>query len=270
LQPASYPPPAVWIGIDTTLRDNLAETRDESRALTPAPERPTTPATIDSASTSTPTVSDRRLAPTPSRDDAPDSAPGPTPTSPADHVLPCEAATGAVLSVMPGRGGRSDLIAAARRAAQAASEGIAGGDEPRAAPELAAVAPAGSSARLQVLIGATAAILIVLGLLQIAMIMVSPSDETALIMPSYTVVSPDVLPNVPGLAGVGEPTVAASAPDPFLTESTPEAETTGKVRLSPAVRNGAADTAAAAAASVKPTPSALGTNLDLAMPGPAQ
>jgi len=142
-------------------------------------------------------------------------------------------AGGAKLSVMPDRGGRSDLIAAARRAAQAASGGAASGHD-ACAPELAVLSPASGIGRLHPLIGATAAILIVLGLIQI---LVSPADETTLMMPSHTALGPDALPALgPGLASV-----------PAITASEPEA--TGKVRLSPAATNG---TAAATAASTIP------------------
>ena len=153
-------------------------------------------------------------------------------------------AGGAKLSVMPDRGGRSDLIAAARRAAQAASGGAASGHD-ACAPELAVLSPASGIGRLHPLIGATAAVLIVLGLIQI---LVSPADETTLMMPSHTALGPDALPALgPGLASV--PAITASAADPFLSASTPEPEATGKVRLSPAATNG---TAAATAASTIP------------------
>ncbi len=113
------------------------------------------------------------------------------------------------------------------------------------------------------MIGATAAILIVLGLLQIARIALNPSTETALVTPSY--VAPDVAPSdVRELARGGEPAFAASEAPPLHPGSAPDLEVTGKVPLSTGT------TASAAAAAVKPVPSVVGTNLDLAMPRPAQ
>jgi hypothetical protein len=186
--------------------------------------------------------------------------------APADQVPASESGIGAAkLSVMPDPGGRSDLIAAARRAAQAASGDVVTAHDASAAAQTAVLVPAGGIARLHVLIGATAAILIVIGLLQIARMMVNPSAETALITPSNVV--PAVLPsNVPELASAGDPALAASAADPLYPGSAPELEVTGKVTLS----TGASAATAASAASVKPVRSTVGTNLDLAMPRPAQ
>ena len=183
-------------------------------------------------------------------------------TAPADQILASGSGIGAAkLSVMPDPGGRSDLIAAARRAAQAASADVATThDAPVTQP--AVRVPAGSSARLHVLIGATAAILIVLGLLQIARIVLSPSTETAVVTPSY--VAPDVVPSdVRELARGGDRALAASAADPLPPGSAPDLDVTGQVPLS-------SGTVAAAAAAVKSVPSVVGTNLDLAMPRPAQ
>jgi hypothetical protein len=181
--------------------------------------------------------------------------------SPADQVLASESRIGgAKLSVMPDPGGRSDLIAAARRAAH-----VATAHDASAVTQTAVLLPAGGIARLHVLVGATAAILIVLGLLQVARIMVSPSAETALITPGN--VAPAVVPSdVPELASAGDPALAASAADPLHPGSVPELEVTGKVPRS----TGTPAATAASAASVKPVRSAVGTNLDLAMPRPAQ
>jgi hypothetical protein len=166
---------------------------------------------------------------------------------------------------MPDPGGRSDLIAAARRATQSASGDVATTHDASAVTQTTVLVPAGGIARLHVLIGATAAILIVLGLLQVARIMVSPSAETALITPSN--VAPAVVPSdVPELASAGDPALAASAADPLHPGSEPELEVTGKVPRS----TGTPAATDASAASVKPVRSAVGTNLDLAMPRPAQ
>lgn len=211
---------------------------------------PTAPATVNRASVGAATLSNRPLASTTAHDDAKarsSSARGPEPTSSASPVLRSEGtAGGPKLSVMPDRGGRSDLIAAARRAAQATSGGAASGHG-ACAPELALRTPASGIGRLHALIGATAAVLIVLGLIQT---LVSPADETTLITPSNTTLSPDTLPALgPGLARVSVPAIAASTASPFLSTSMPEPEATGKVRLLPAATNG---TAAATAASTIP------------------
>jgi hypothetical protein len=165
---------------------------------------------------------------------------------------------------MPDPGGRSDLIAAVRRAAQVASGDVATAHDASAVTQTAVLVPAAGIARQHVLIGVTAAILIVLGLVQVARIMVSPSAETALITPSN--VAPNLPSDVPELASRGDPTLAASAADPFPPGSAPDLDVTGKVPLS----TGTVAATAATAASVKPVSSAIGTNLDLAMPRPAQ
>jgi len=178
----------------------------------------------------------------------------------ANEVLASDSRIGgAKLSVMPDPGGRSDLIAAARRAAQAGNGDVATAQDTTAATQAAVLVAAGGIARLHVLIGATAAVLIALGLLQIARIMVSPSAETVLVTPSN--VGP-----VPELASGGDPALAASAADPLHLRSALDLDVTGKVPFS----NGTVAATAASAASVRPVPSAVGTNLDLAMPRPAQ
>jgi len=184
----------------------------------------------------------------------------------ADEVLASDSRIGgAKLSVMPDPGGRSDLIAAARRAAQAGNGDVATAQDTTAATQAAVLVAAGGIARLHVLIGATAAVLIALGLLQIARIMVSPSAETVLVTPSN--VGPDIVPStVPELASGGDPALAASAADPLHLRSALDLDVTGKVPFS----NGTVAATAASAASVRPVPSAVGTNLDLAMPRPAQ
>jgi hypothetical protein len=184
----------------------------------------------------------------------------------ADEVLASDSRIGgAKLSVMPDPGGRSDLIAAARRAAQAGNGDVATAQDASAVTQAAVLVAAGGIARLHVLIGATAAVLIVLGLLQIARTMVSPSAETALVTPSN--VGPDLVPStVPELARGGDPALAASVTDPLHLGSAPDLDVTGKVPFS----NGTVAATAASAASVRPVRSAVGTNLDLAMPRPAQ
>jgi hypothetical protein len=97
--------------------------------------------------------------------------------------------------------------------------------------------------RLRVLVSASAAILIVLGLLQI---LVSPADETRLFIPSYTAAGPEALPALGRrLASAAEPAIGDSAADPFLLASVSEPEATGKVRLSPSTTSGTATATAA-------------------------
>jgi hypothetical protein len=183
----------------------------------------------------------------------------------ADQVLASDSRIGgAKLSVMPDPGGRSDLIAAARRAAQGGNGDVATADA-SGATQAAVLVAAGGIARLRVLIGAIAAILIVLGLLQIARIMVSPSAETALVIPSN--VGPDLVPStVPELASGGDPALSTSTADHLHLGSAPDLDVTGKVPFS----SGTVAATAASAASVRLVPSAVGINLDLAMPRPAQ
>src|SRR5262249_25163859 len=134
-----------------------------------------------------------------------------------------------------------------------------------AATKAAVLIAAGGITRLHVLIGATAAILIVLGLLQIARVLVSPSAETALVTPSN--VAPDIVPiDRPELASSGDPTLAGFAANPLRPGSILDWAVTGKVPLS----TGTAAATAASAGAVKSAPAALGTNLDLAMPRHAQ
>jgi hypothetical protein len=183
----------------------------------------------------------------------------------ADEALASDSRIGAKLSVMPDPGGRSDLIAAARRAAQAGNGDVATAYDASAATQAAVVVAAGGIAKLHVLIGATAAVLVVLGLLQIARIIVSPSAETALVSPSNA--GPDLVPSaVPELANGGDPALAASTVGPLHLGSAPDLDVTGKVPFS----NGTVAATAASAASIRPVPSAVGTNLDLAMPRPGQ
>src|SRR5207245_10660260 len=95
----------------------------------------------------------------------------------------------------PGRGGKSDFIAAARRAAQAGRD-VAPANDASAVSKIALATDGSASdvGRLRALIGGTAAILIVVGLLQIARILVAPSDGVKLTMPSNTAVSRDAPP----------------------------------------------------------------------------
>lgn len=172
--------------------------------------------------------------------------------------------SGATLSVMPDAAGRSHLIAAARRATRAGSAGVATGHDAFPITPTTVLVRVGGTARLHLLMGATAAILIVLGFVQIARIMLSPSAETAFITPSN--VTPVVVPSdLPELASAG-PALAAPTADPLHSESAPEVEVTGKVTVT-AVPVAAT---AASAACVNAVPCARRNNLDLAMPRSAQ
>ena len=66
------------------------------------------------------------------------------------------------------------------------------------------------------------------------------------------------------LGVLARPAFAASAAPPLHPGSAPDLEVTGKVPLSTGT------TASAAAVSVRPVPSVVGTNLDLSLPRPGQ
>jgi hypothetical protein len=265
-----------------------------------APEQTATPATAEPDS-SAPTLLSGAVDPNPSHNDALDLGPGAArghkPIASADHVPACESAGaaggGLKLSVMPDRGGRSDLIAAARRAAQAASGGVT--DEMSAIAKIAAGTPARGIGNLHLLIGATAAILLVLGLLQIAGVLVSSSDQTRLIMPTDTAMGLDSAPAaVREPAGVSKPT-APQPPAPSPTPTRPaiffaeggtvpapssnslvpgwttehQPEPSGQASAGVA-SSAAATTAGLTSASVTAAPSPASPKPDLATPRPAQ
>jgi hypothetical protein len=185
-----------------------------------APEQSATAATAEPES-SAPTLLGHPVDTSPSRDDAlelgSDAARGHKPITSADHIPACDpagaAGGGRKLSVMPDCGGRSDLIAAARRAAQAASGVVS--DEVSAIAKIAS-RQAGGIGKLHLLIGATAAIVLVLGLLQIARILVSSSDQSGLVMPTDTAASLETTPAaVREPAVIGQPVVSElPAPSP--------------------------------------------------------
>jgi hypothetical protein len=233
-----------------------------------AAEAPATPAAGEPACTGGPTLSHLPIRPKLSREDAVESRSGAAsahkPLSPADHVLGSDSAVGtAKLSVLPDHGRRSDLIAAARRAAQGASGNVGGRDEVLAAGKIVRSAPASVIGNPHAWLGAIAATLIVLGVLQIARILFIPSDETTATAPSYTAMTPDAMSNaVPGPASAGEaglpappapvlrrPATVFSAADrgpaaaptanAFIPGSAPEPEATGKVRQSSGLTSGA-------------------------------
>jgi hypothetical protein len=246
---------------------------------------------------SAPTLLGRAVDPNPSLNDAPDLGPdaarGHTPIASADHLPACESAGaargGLKLSVMPDRGGRSELIAAARRAAQAASGGVT--DEASAIAQIAAGPPARDIGNLHLLIGATAAILLLLGLLQIAGIPVSSSDQTRLIISTDTAMSLDTAPiAVREPAGIDErtapqpPSPTPTRPAIFFAEGVPallnksllpgwtaepQPEPTGQASAG-AASSVAGATAGLTSASVTAAPSAAGPKPDLATPRPAQ
>jgi hypothetical protein len=213
--PDFQPPPALGV-------DRLTPAAPVPTELPIKPEQSATPATHEPDSNA-PTLLGCAVDPNPSPNDAldsgPDAAHGHKPIASADHLPACESAgdarSGLKLSVMPDRGGRSELIAAARRAAQAASGDIA--DEASAVAKIAAGAPARGIGNLHLLIGATAAVLLLLGLLQIAGILVSASDQTRLIIPTDTAMSLDTAPTaVREPAGIDERT-APQPPSPTPT-----------------------------------------------------
>ena len=251
------------------------------------PEQSATPATHEP---------DPKPSPSDALDLGPDAARGHKPVASADHLPACESASaaggGLKLSVMPEHGGRSELIAAARRAARAASGGVT--DEASAAAKIVAGTPARGIGNLHLLIGATAAILLLLGLLQIAGILIS-SDQTRLIMPTDTAMSLDTVPTaVREPAGIGERT----APQPHAPSPTPtrpaiffaeggtmpasssnsllpgwtaehQPEPSGQTSAG-AASSAAAATAGLTSASVTAAPFAASPRPDLATPRPAQ
>ena len=277
-----------------------------------APEKPATPSTADPASTAPMTLESATFSATEHRPIDPSLPPdhpveisvgkarGERPALPADGVAASESEFGALeLSVNPDRGGKSDFIAAARRAAQAGRD-VAPANDASAVSKIALATDGSESdvGRWRALIGGTAAILIVVGLLQIARILVAPSDGVKLAMPSDTAVSRDATPPAveaaAGAAGLAPPAstalfpagppsailsaadgaaVAASETGSLVPVWTPEQqpEATGQIQTSRHRRDrGGATTTASAPASAKPAPPAAPLNLDLAMPGPAQ
>jgi localization factor PodJL len=259
-----------------------------------ASEEPATPATAELASTVPPTAEPAAFPTFPIDADLPPD--GPLEFGPGvarRRVVEPESAPGGVKqSVIPDRGGRSDFIAAARRAVQGAGRGVADND----ASVVTKVAfAAGWSAtgigKLSALIGGTAAILIVLGLLQMAGMLAGASDQT--IMPSHAQATPDLPPTAvrgPGggseLASPAPPApppaarpstmfsaidgaaVATPGADILVPQWTPERqpEAAGQVQASPGGRSGAA----AAFTPASAPPSAVGALRDLATPRPAQ
>jgi localization factor PodJL len=277
-----------------------------------APEEPTTPSTADLASTAPMTpksaafsaTEHRPIDPTLSPDDPGETAAGKArgerPASSADRVLASESVLGAVkLSVNPDCDGKSNFIAAARRAAQAGRD-VAPTNDASAISRIdfAADGSVSDVGRLRALVGGTAAILIVVGLLQIARILVAPSDGVNLTMRSDTAVSRDASPLAveaaasaaelasPGSAALppaGRPSAIFSAADGAAVATsetgilvpvwTPEQEpeATGQIQTSRQRRDRAGTTTTASApAPAKPAPPAAPPNLELAMPRPAQ
>jgi hypothetical protein len=236
-----------------------------------APEQPATRAAAE-AEPGAPTTFGRPIDSSPSCNDAPECSGAVLSrhsTASAEDTSACEwAGTVVKLSVMPDRGGRSEFIAAARRAAQAATAGVT--ERASATVKMDIEAPADRLGTLHVLIGATAAILLMLGLLQIMSIPVTSSDGRMPITPSYTSISPDPLSEpVPGLVTLGEP-LAARGGDAFHPGSASESETTGKVRLPPDSMSSAAASTGSTSASVTRAPSAASPKPDLATPRRAQ
>jgi hypothetical protein len=277
-----------------------------------APQKPAAPSTADLASTAPMTpksaafsaTEHRPIDPTLSPDDPGETAAGKArgerPASSADRVLASESVLGTVkLSVNPDCDGKSNFIAAARRAAQAGRD-VAPTNDASAISRIDFGADGSVSdvGRLRALVGGTAAILILVGLLQIARILVAPSDGVNLTMRSDTAVSRDASPLAveaaasaaelvsPGSAALppaGRPSAIFSAADGAAVATsetgilvpvwTPEQEpeATGQIQASRQRRDRAGTTTTASApAPAKPAPPAAPPNLELAMPRPAQ
>jgi localization factor PodJL len=276
-----------------------------------APATPPTPSTAEQASTAPLTSTSAALSatehcpidqnPPPDHpvDVAAEKAHRQSLASPADPVLVSESVlSGVKPSTDPDCGGKSDFIAAARRAAQA-DRNVASANDASAVSKIAFTDGwASDVSRLRALIGGTAAILIVVGLLQIARILVAPSDGVNLSMPSEAAGSTDALPSaVAAAASAAEPAspapptlspagrqpaifsavdgaaVATSGTGILVPVWTPEQEpeATGQIQASRHHRDRAGTTTTVSTSpSAEPAPSAAPPNLDLAMPPLAQ
>src|SRR5262249_59727269 len=131
--------------------------------LSPADQVSTAPLTPPSAALSVTEHRPTDQTPPPDHpvDMASEKAPGQRPASPADRVLVSESVLGGVKpSIDPDCGGKSDFIAAARRAAQA-DRNVASANDASAVSKIAFTDGwASDVGRLRALIGGTAAILI--------------------------------------------------------------------------------------------------------------
>jgi len=287
--------PSAWDALPSAAAsaDPLAPATAATSNAPVASETPATSTAVEPACTSGPTLSHLPIRPKLSREDAAESRSGAAgahkPLAPADHALG-SAAGSAKLSVLPDHGGRSSLIAAARRAAHSASGSVADRDKGLAASKISRAASASGIGNPNAWLGAIAATLIVLGLFQIARIFVLASDERTATAPSYTAMTPDpMLSPVPGPASAREPTLAAPlapllrrpatvlstidratvappAVDAIVPGSALEPEATGKVRPLSAVTS----SAPAAGLSSAPAPAGVSPDLELAASRRAQ
>jgi localization factor PodJL len=172
-----------------------------------------------------------------------------TPASPADRIAASEAAlAGTKPPVIPDPAGKTSFIAAARRAAQAA--GREAPVKEAAATEVATAAGklASRVGKLRALLGGTAAIVLVLGVIQIARVLLDSSAEPDTAMPGQVASSPAPAP----------PPSPVEAPAP--TETAPASASDRQSVIPPAI-----DTTAVATpgpgliAPLTPPPSALGS-----------
>jgi hypothetical protein len=277
--------------IEINMRKDVASARDPLVAVSADPLAPATttaskapvvseapPTAVEPACAGEPTLSHLPTRPNLSREDAAESGSG-------------AALVGTLkLSVLPDHGGRSDLIAAARRAAQGPRGTVPGRDDEPAGSKITPSAPTSAIGSSRAWLGAIAATLIVLGLLQIARILVIAFDERTTSAPSYTAMTPDAMPNaVPGAATAGEPalaaplaplvgrpgtvfsgidrgTVAAPEIDASIPGAALEPEATGKVRPSSGLTSGGP----AARSNSAPALSGISPDLELAASRRAQ
>jgi localization factor PodJL len=170
LATAMAPPPALPAeaapSIDLVDAPQPIEFAPPTKAATPAPER---------------RPIDPNLPPDHPLEPGSGVARSRTPGSPADRIAASEAALGGSKPpVIPDPGGKSNFIAAARRAAQAAGRQAPAKNDTAAPRQIASVAGklASRIGGLRTLIVGTAAILLVLGSLQIARNLLSPSDRS--------------------------------------------------------------------------------------------
>jgi localization factor PodJL len=202
--------------------------------------------------------------------------------SPAERIAASEAALGSTKPpVISDPGGKSNFIAAARRAARAAStEAALRGDKPAGAVGTSDAAPSkaagGPSKRLRSLLVGASVVLLVLGSLQIAYLFFAGRDSDGNAPGPATQSMPDVqtlpepAPKAPAMpstgrqsallpgtstspftglpAGInvpGMPAVTGAAPPPSTQSVSGDAAVTGSIR-GPGATTAAADTAAAA------------------------
>jgi localization factor PodJL len=220
----SHSPAAVETTPDAVMPEDAATLASAAPdADGPGPSEPRPAGQFDSIDAGPP--SDARMEP------ASDATHGPHPASAADRSIGREAAPA---DSEPGRitdgGGKSDFIAAARRAAQAASRQAIANSDDSGATEAAPIPakPARRIAKWSALIVAVAIVLAVLGTLQIARGLRNAGSDTKANEPEQITVRASPAPP----AGGGQSGVPASSPsesdDDTTTASVPRPPNTSR------------------------------------------